>query len=250
MQVLIIEDERPASQKLQRMLKELDETTEIAGPLESVEQSINWFMANPAPDLVFMDIQLDDGLCFEIFENISIETPVIFTTAYDSYALKAFKVNSVDYLLKPIDSKELEQAIGKFKMVHSVNIDFSRIEDILKRIGPERKERLLIKTGMHYRSIPITDIHCFFINERSVFINTGGTNDYAVDFSLDRAEKMTDPNRFFRVSRNYIVNFTAIRDIIAYSSSRLKIIIEGRFRDNDIIVSRDRVADFKKWMDR
>ncbi|MDZ7738181.1 MAG: LytTR family DNA-binding domain-containing protein [Bacteroidales bacterium] len=250
MQVLIIEDERPASQKLQRMLNELDESIDIAGPLESVEDAINWFLANQAPDLVFMDIQLDDGICFEIFENISIETPVIFTTAYDNYALKAFKVNSVDYLLKPIDRQELEKAIDKFKMIHAGNIDFSKIEKILKRISPERKERLLIKTGMHYRSIQITDINCFFTREKSVFINKGGTNDYAVDFSLDKAEKMTDPKRFFRVNRNYIINFTAIRDIIAYSSSRLKIIIDGCHGDNDIIVSRERVADFKKWMDR
>lgn len=250
MQVLIIEDERPASQKLQRMLNGIDETMEIAGPLESVEESINWFMSNPPPDLVFMDIQLDDGLCFEIFENISIKTPVIFTTAYDNYALKAFKVNSVDYLLKPIDRQELEKAIDKFKMIHVGNIDFKRIEKILKKISPERKERLLIKTGMHYRSIQITDINCFFTREKSVFINTGGSNDYAVDFSLDKAEKMTDPRRFFRVNRNYIVNYTAIKDIITYSSSRLKIIIDSYHGNNDIIVSRERVADFKKWMDR
>ncbi len=250
MQVLIIEDERPASQKLQRMLNGIDETMEIVGPLESVEESINWFMSNHSPDLVFMDIQLDDGLCFEIFENISIKTPVIFTTAYDNYALKAFKVNSVDYLLKPIDRQELEKAIGKFKMIHAGNTDFSRIEKILKKISPERKERLLIKTGMHYRSIQITDINCFFTREKSVFVNTGGSNDYAVDFSLDKAEKMTDPERFFRVNRNYIVNYNAIKDIIAYSSSRLKIIIDGCPGDNDVIVSRERVADFKKWMDR
>lgn len=250
MQVLIIEDERPASQKLQRMLNELDESIKIAGPLESVEDSINWFLVNQAPDLVFMDIQLEDGLCFEIFENISIKTPVIFTTAYDDYALKAFKVNSVDYLLKPIDMQELRKALGKFKIIHADNIDFGRIEKILERINPERKERLLIKTGMHYRSIQITEINCFFTRERSVFINTGGTNDYAVDFSLDKAEKMTDPQRFFRLNRNYIVNFTAIKDIIAYSSSRLKIIIDGCQGDKDIIVSRERVADFKKWMDR
>lgn len=250
MKALIIEDERPASQKLQRMLNELDETMEIAGPLESVEDSINWFLSNPAPDLVFMDIQLEDGLCFDIFENIRIKTPVIFTTAYDNYALKAFKVNSVDYLLKPIDKQELKNSLDKFKNIHAGNIDFSRLEKVLDRINPERKERLLIKTGMHYRSIQITEINCFFTRERSVFINTGGKNDYAVDFSLDKAEKMTDPQRFFRLNRNYIVNFTAIKDIIAYSSCRLKIIIDGCHRDKDIIVSRERVADFKKWMDR
>lgn len=250
MKVLIIEDERPASQKLHRLLKDIDKTMEIAGPLESVEDSINWFIANPDPDLVFMDIQLDDGLCFEIFENISIKIPVIFTTAYDDYSLKAFKVNSVDYLLKPINMQELRKALDKFQMIHTDNIDFSRIERILARRNPERRERLLIKSGIHYRSIQITDINCFFTRERGVFINTGGSNDYAVDFSLDKAEKMTDPHRFFRLNRNYIVNFTAIKDIIAYSSSRLKIIIDGCHGDKDIIVSRERVADFKKWMDR
>lgn len=250
MKVLIIEDERPASQKLKRMLDELDKTIDVSAILESVEGSINWFLNNPHPDLVFMDIQLDDGLCFEIFENIKIDTPVIFTTAYEKYAIRAFRVNSVDYLLKPIKKKELADALAKYRKIHAGNTDYSAINRFLEEMNPERRERLLIKVGQHYRSVQIKDVQFFYTRDGSVFIKTEGGRDYALDFSLDRAEKMTDPKRFFRVNRNYIVNISAIKDIIAYSASRLKLLVDGHSDEDDILVSRDRVAQFKKWMNR
>ena len=250
MRVLIIEDEQPASQKLIRLIKEIDSSIEIAGIIESVEQATNWLCNNPHPELIFMDIQLEDGICFEIFENCTIKTPVIFTTAYNEYSLKAFKVNSVDYLLKPIVFEELKNAIEKFKTVHFQKVDFTKIESFINELQPKTKERFLIKIGEHYRSIQLSGINCFFIKERCNFINVDNGKIYAIDYSLDKIEDIIDPKMFFRVNRNFIVNFSAIHDIIAYSSNRLKIVLTNRAEKDEILVSRERVAEFKEWMDR
>jgi two-component system response regulator LytT len=250
MKILIVEDEKPAADRLARLLAQIDDTLSVMAVTETVEDTINWFQGNPAPDLIFMDIQLDDGLCFEIFENIEIKTPVIFTTAFDEYALRAFKVNSVDYLLKPVDKEALNKAIQKYRLVFKKDVDYSKFESLLNQFQPKTKERFLIKVGEHYKSVQITDINCFFIKERCNFINTRNGKNYAIDYSLDKAEKMLDPKKFFRVGRNFIINFSAIKDIIAYSSNRLKIIIDGWQDSEVILVSRERVSDFKDWMDR
>ena len=250
MKVLIIEDERLASQKLMRLLKEVDQTIEVVDVLKSVEQTINWIQENPVPELVFMDIQLEDGLCFEIFENIRIDAPVIFTTAYDEYTLKAFKVNSVDYLLKPIVCAELKNAIEKYINIHSINTDKSRLTTIINQLLPQTKERFLIKIGEHYKSISTFDIQCFYILERNTFISINSGKSYPVDYTLDNIEQLVDAKSFFRVNRNFIVNVNAIQDVIAYSSNRLKIVLLNRKEKDDIIVSRERVVTFKNWMDR
>jgi len=249
MKVLIIEDEKPASLRLQRMLHDIDDRVAVAATLESVEESSNWFISNPPPDLVFMDIELEDGLCFEIFENININIPVIFTTAYDEYAIRAFRVNSVDYLLKPFKEEELRKALDKFRKIHGPKKEGPVIDKMLKQMETRRRERFLVKIGQHYRPVQVTDIHFFFIREGCAFISTGSGREYAIDFSLERLEQMLDPERFYRVNRNYLVNISSIKDILAYSSSRLKLVLEGHDRQEDVIVSRDRVADFKKWMD-
>lgn len=250
MKVLIIEDERPASQKLIRLLEQIDAHIEILGVLRSVEQAINWFAENLAPELIFMDIQLEDGISFEIFEACEIKTPVIFTTAYDEYTLKAFKVNSVDYLLKPIALYELEKAISKFNTLHKQKTDFAKLESIIRDLQPKNKERFLIKIGEHYKSVPVSAISCFYSLEKNTFILTDTGKNYPIDYSLDKIEQMTDPRLYFRVNRNFIVNFYAIRDITAFSSSRLKINLTNRAETEEIIVSRERVSDFKDWMDR
>lgn len=250
MKVLIIEDERPASKKLIRMLKEADTRMEVTNTLVSVEQSVNWFLENQRPDLIFMDIQLEDGLCFEIFEKIQIKTPVIFTTAYDEYALKAFKVNSIDYLLKPINPNELRTAIDKFDMVHRTIQDYSKYASVIQQLPFQSKERFLIKIGEHYKSVPTSDIFCFYILERSVFLFSNSGKSYPVDYSLDKIEQLVDSKLFFRVNRNFIVNFYAIQDMIAYSSSRIKIILTNWHEKEKVLVSRERVSDFKTWMDR
>jgi DNA-binding LytR/AlgR family response regulator len=250
MKVLIIEDERPASQKLIRMLEEINPEIEVVDVLRSVEQAVNRFSENPSPELIFMDIQLEDGLCFDIFENCEINIPVIFTTAYDEYALKAFKVNSVDYLLKPVDRNELKNAIGKFTVIHQSGTDYSKLESVIKQLQPQQKERFLVKIGTHYKSIPTSTVNCFYIKERCTFLFTGAAKNYSLDYSLDKIEQLIDLKLFFRISRDMIVNFYAIRDVIACSSSRLKIILADWTEKGEIIVSRERVADFKKWMDR
>jgi DNA-binding LytR/AlgR family response regulator len=250
MKVLIIEDEKPASQKLIRLLEEVEPGIIILDVIGSIAGATNWLVSNQQPDLIFMDIQLEDGICFEIFEKCSIKTPVIFTTAYDEFSLKAFKVNSVDYLLKPIVPGELTKAIGKFKEIHDQKTEFQKIESIISQLQPKTKERFLVRTGEHYRSVPVSDINCFFIKEKCNFMNVNEGRIYAVDYSLDRIEQMIDPGMFFRVNRNVIINFSAIRDIIAYSSSRLKIIMERWKEEDEIIVSRERVNEFKKWIDR
>lgn len=250
MKVLIIEDERPAAQKLIRLLNEINSEIEIVDVLSSVEQAVNWFRENRSPNLIFMDIQLEDGLSFDIFENCRIDTPVIFTTAYDEYALKAFKVNSVDYLLKPIDRSELKNAIDKFAIIHQPKTDYSKLEAVIKQLQPQQKERFLVKVGEHYRSIPTSTIHCFYINERCTFLFTDTAKSYPLDYSLDNIEQLVDSKLFFRTSRDFIINFYAIRDMIAYSSSRLKVILANWAEKREIIVSRERVTGFKEWMDR
>jgi len=250
MKVLIIEDEMPAAGKLQRMLEKADPSITITETLGSVESTLNWLTENPAPDLIFMDIQLEDGICFEVFEKFDLTTPVIFTTAYNEYSLKAFKVNSVDYLLKPIDPEELKKALNKFRTIHYRKDDLIKIDSIIKQLQPRRKERFLVKIREHYKSIPVTDVKCFFVAERCNFMNVEDDKIYPVDYSLDKIEEMLDPGTFFRVNRNYIINYAAINDIISYSSNRLKIILKDRKDKDDIIISRDRVPEFKKWIDR
>ncbi|NWJ52545.1 MAG: response regulator transcription factor [Bacteroidetes bacterium] len=251
MNVLIVENEKPAIVGLSRLLKKIDIDINIVGTTESVESTINWFQNNPSPELIFMDIQLDDGLCFELFESIEIDIPVIFTTAYDEYTLSAFKVNSVDYLLKPIDESSLSNAINKFKSVHykkPVNDDILR--QLLKELNKGYKTRFLIKVGEHYKSILASEISCFYILERATFIKTSFDRDYSVDYSLDYLQKTIDPDKFFRINRNYIVNINAISDILSYSSSRLKIKLNNDKSIHDLIVSKEKVSDFKKWIDK
>jgi len=250
MNVLIIEDERPASQKLIRLLNQIDPAISVLAELQSVEQAINWFGENPAPELIFMDIQLEDGTCFEIFESCKIETPIIFTTAFDEYTLKAFKVNSIDYLLKPIAIDDLQKAIDKYQSIHGHKTDYKQLENIISQLQPQTKERFLIKVGEHYRSVQVANIHCFYVNERFNFILTDNGRNYPIDHSLDKIEQMVDSRTFFRINRSCLVNIYAIKDIISYSSHRLKIVMDGMPSSDHLLVSRNRVSDFKAWMDR
>lgn len=250
MKVLIIEDEKPAAQRLERLLKEIYPEIAISARLESVEETINWWMHNPHPDLLLMDIQLEDGVCFEIFEKVTINTPVIFITAFDEYALKAFKVNSIDYLLKPVDRGELAIALDKYKTFFNRSEFGGNLGNLIRNIHTGFKERFLIKIGEHYRSVPAKQIRCFFIREKYSFILTEQGKEYPLDYSLEKVERLLDPMHFFRINRNFIINYTAIKDVISYSTSRLKVIISGWNEVDDLIISRDRVSDFKNWMDR
>jgi len=203
------------------------------------------------PDLVLMDIQLDDGLCFEIFETIEIDIPVIFTTAYDEYTLRAFKVNSVDYLLKPIDEGSLRSAIAKYRKLYGERDPFRRdFRQLIHEFRSLYKSRFLVKIGEKYRSVPTGEISHFHISERNVFLNDNHGRDYGVDYSLEQLQNILDPRKFFRISRECIVNIDSIALMYSYSSGRLQLTLKNREKSDLFIVSRDKVAGFKKWIDR
>jgi len=252
MNVLIVENEKPAAEKLQRLLKKTDESITIAGVTETVEGTVNWLQNNPAPDLILMDIQLDDGICFELFDTIKVETPVIFTTAYNEYALQAFRVNSVDYLLKPVEEEAMRQAIDKYRNYHS-NIHGEGLKHLLAEMNRQFRNRFLIKIGSHFRSVLVKEICYFYILERATFLRTFSGKEYPLENSLDSVQKSLDPEIFYRINRNCLLNIDAISDIISYSSSRLQIKLIEKMPAPDesyLVVSREKVHGFKKWIDK
>ncbi|MGB0178300.1 MAG: LytR/AlgR family response regulator transcription factor [Owenweeksia sp.] len=252
MNILIIEDERPAAERLKRLLKDLLPGTFFHGPLDTVKSSVRWLEDNPPPDLIFLDIQLADGLSFEIFRQREIMTPVIFCTAYDQYAIQAFKLNSIDYLLKPIDPAELEKAVRKFSRLKEVQppvIDFEYLQKAISK--PERtyKSRFITKIGDQLKPVGVEEITVFYSADKATYMQLSNGKSYLLDYSLDQIEGLVDPSLFFRINRKYIVAVNSIDDIRTYSSSRLKVNLKG-INDNDILVSRERVNTFKEWLDR
>ncbi len=249
MKVVIIEDEKPAARRLSRMLNELN-INPIA-QLHSVEESINWFLENKQPDLLFLDIQLSDGLSFEIFDEIEVKSAIIFTTAYDEYALKAFKLNSVDYLLKPIDADELKNAIDKYQEIHVAKklntITNKQLKELIFPNTNKYKKRFTVKIGQHLKLISTASIECFFSENKATYFCTTNNRNYMIDDTLEELESKLSPETFFRVSRKYFVNINAIKDIISYTNSRLKIVLNN-YNETEIIVSRERVKDFKNWI--
>lgn len=250
MKTIIIEDEKPAARLLQRKLEKLGITAEVM--LHSVAEAIEWFTSNEHPDLIFLDIQLSDGLSFEIFENVSIKSAVIFTTAYDEYALKAFKLNSIDYLLKPIDEDDLEVAVHKFKSrlpkSEPSGFDFEQIRKMLGNpFGKNYKQRFTVKIGQHLKVIPTDEVECFFSENKGTYLHTFDGRDYLLDVTLETIEQELDPKSFFRVSRKFIVSLRASREITVYSNSRLKV-IPPTYKDDEVIVSREKVGDFRQWL--
>lgn len=252
MNVVIIEDEKPAARRLKRMLEKIGINAQVL--LHSVEESLNWFHSNAQPDLIFLDIQLSDGLSFEIFEEININSAIIFTTAYDEYALKAFKLNSVDYLLKPIDEDELNNAIKKFNAHHpkesNLQVNINDIRKLLiNPVDRKFKKRLTIKIGQQIKIIHVDEIECFYSENKSTYIHTHANRNYLLDGSLDHWQDLLDPDSFFRVNRTFIIHINAINNMISFTNSRLKLLLQS-FKDSQIIVSRERVKYFKDWIDR
>lgn len=249
MKCLIIEDEKVAAERLSKLIKTCDPGIEILAVTQSIVKSVEWFNSHSEPDLVFMDIQLSDGLSFEIFEQIESRFPVIFTTAYDEYALKAFKVNSIDYLLKPISAEELKNAIDKFKFQKpSIAYPQHVFDSMLQSMTQKYKSKFLIKVGEHLRVIPTMEIQCFYSMAKAVFLQNKQGRDYAVNYTLEQLEELLDPEKFYRINRRYIVAFHSIRDIISYSNSRLRLHLESNQSD-DLIVSRERVQPFRQWLE-
>lgn len=255
MNILIIEDEKPAARLLQRKVEKLG--LQVNTMLHSVEEAIAWFQNHPHPDLIFLDIQLSDGLSFEIFEYFDkaqqhIKSAVIFTTAYDEYALRAFKLNSIDYLLKPIDEEELSIAISKFKNQFQKNtissLDFEAIKRMLVNpVEKEYKKRFSAKIGQQLKVISIDEVECFYSENKGTYIHTLDNRDYLIDSTLEVVEAEINPKDFYRVSRKFIVPLKAVKEIQVYSNSRLKIILPT-FKDDEVIVARERVGDFKEWI--
>lgn len=254
MTTIIIEDEKPAARLLQRKLEKINIRVEVM--LHSVEESIEWFSGNEHPDLIFLDIQLSDGLSFEIFEKMDIKSAVIFTTAYDEYALRAFKLNSIDYLLKPIDEDDLEVAVLKYKSrlknqesnLVDLGIDFEKIKKMLSNpFEKSFKKRFTVKIGQHLKVISTDEIECFFSENKGTYIHTFDNRNYLIETTLELLEQELDPAAFYRISRKFIIPLKSIKEIVVYANSRLKVILPT-YKEDEVIVSREKVADFKNWI--
>jgi DNA-binding LytR/AlgR family response regulator len=251
MNVLIVENEGPAADRLIMMLNKLDRNLVIQDVVETVEAAVHRLQEGPLPDLIMMDVQLDDGLCFEIFETIKIDTPVIFTTAYDEYTLRAFKVNSIDYLLKPVQEDVLKSALEKYRKLYADKTSFrTDFHQLLQEFRNQYKTRFLIKINDKFKSVTIKEVSYFHISEKSVFLRDMGGQDYGIDYSLEQLQSTLDPRKFFRINRDCIVNIDSISLMHSYSSSRLQLSIKNQEKSELFVVSREKVAEFKKWIDR
>ncbi len=251
MNYIIIEDERLSAERLAGMIHRLFPELILVKTIDSVKSAVKWLSTNEQPALGFFDIQLADGLSFEIFEQIQLQFPVIFTTAFNEYAIKAFKVNSIDYLLKPIDEDELKNSVVKFKAgsTKPSALGNDTVAKALQMLTNTYKSRFLVKVGEHLRMVDIDDVSIFISMEKSTFIRTHNGRDYGIDFTLEQLEGLIDPNKFFRVNRKFIVDIKSIKDIISYSNSRLKLKLDVE-TDEDVIVSRERVGEFKDWLEK
>jgi DNA-binding LytR/AlgR family response regulator len=253
MNVLIIEDEPLAAQRLEKIAKELKPGIKVVDKIDSVKRSIEWLRKNDPPDLILMDIQLADGISFRIFEQCEVKSPVIFTTAFDEYALKAFKVNSIDYILKPVDKEELSNAFKKHEVLtQSANQNEKVMESIgyaMQMLTKKYKERFVVKVGEHLKSVEVAEVLFFFSLEKTTFAQTRDGRKHILDFTMDQVEGLINPERFFRINRKYFVAVDSIQDMISYTNSRLKLVLKTS-DDPEIIVARERVQEFKDWLDK
>ena len=251
MKVLIIEDEKPSARRLQRMLEK--QNVSVDKMLHNVQEAVEWFVNNEHPDLIFLDIQLSDGLSFEIFDEVVVNSAIIFTTAFDEYALQAFKLNSIDYLLKPIDEEELEAAVKKYlaraPQTQNVQLNFDDIKKLLVNpVEREYKKRFTTKIGQHIKMIPVDEIECFYSENKGTYAHTIDGRDYLLDTTLEQMEGEISPEVFFRINRKYYVNINAIKDIVSYTNSRLQLKLNS-YKEQEVVVARERVKDFKLWLE-
>ena len=251
MKVLIFEDEKLASERLGDLLKELRPNTEVVAAIKSVEAGVLWLQNNEHPDLIISDIQLLDGTSFEIFSQVPVKCPVIFTTAYDQYAIRAFEVNSVDYLLKPIQSEKLENAIKKYEHKSSgqSSIDMEQIKSLLQSDQKTYKSRFLVKVGQKIQAIPVEKIAYFFTRDKLTYIVTFENKKLPIDHTLEEIDGMLHPGHFFRINRKFIVHFEAVADIHPYFKGRLKLGLNPSI-DEEIVISTEKTPSFKRWLDQ
>lgn len=258
--LLLVEDEDLAAKKLKKMLFEIDPDMCCIGMTDSFESSVEWLKQNGCPDLIFMDIELADGQSFEIFSRIDVKCPVIFTTAYDEFALKAFKVNSIDYLLKPIKPEELKASLDKFKTLRTQSkgagigsgLQQQSIEKLVETLvaqqhGERYRNRFLVKSGQRLMPIAAEFISYFFTEDKIVFMRTKDNHKFAMDYTLDELEQQLDPKYFFRANRQFILNTICIDEIHTWFNGKLKVSVRPK-PEEEVIVSRERAGDFKSWL--
>jgi DNA-binding LytR/AlgR family response regulator len=261
MNAFVIEDEPLAARRLTDLLRRQHPPVEVRGTADSVEAAVVLLETAPTPpDVLFLDIHLADGLSFELFEKTTVSCPVIFTTAYDAYALRAFKVNSIDYLLKPIDEDELQAALRKLQAVRAAApapaapaFDATLLAQMLQQLQPQQhqyKKQFVVKVGEHLKVIPVESISYFFSLEKATFVQTRENRRFVVDQTLEQLEKLLDPRQFFRLNRAYYAHQDAIQDIIHYTNSRLKTVLTPAAPDGDVLISRERVPAFRAWLER
>jgi len=254
MKVLIIEDEHLTAERIRSLLTTIDPEIQVLGLMDSVKKAVRWFEEEGNPDLVFMDIQLADGISFDIFDRVRVEAPVVFITAYQEYAIRAFKVNSVDYLLKPIVQKDLEAALDKYRKIYHQNeqvpeINSDLLDRIRQMISKPYKSRFLVKVGDRIKSVDVEQILYFYSQQKGTFAHTEEGRNYAVDYTLDKLGEVLDPSLFHRINRQYISSHRAIEELLSLSGSKLKVRLLNS-NDEQIYVSRDRLGTFKKWLDQ
>ena len=252
MRIIIVEDEALAAEHLRDLLIQYDPTINLEGLFDSVEATLKWLNTNPLPDLAFLDIQLADGLSFELFEKFPLRCPVIFTTAYNEYALKAFKVNSIDYLLKPVDLEDLSGALKQYhvlKQAFTTSYPMDAIQNVMNALKPSFKSRFLVKMGHQLGSVQAEDIAYFYHENKVVWLKKHDNKKHAVDYTLDQLEGKVDPARFFRLNRKFLASIDAIKEVRSYSNSRLKITLNSMPDSEEILISREKVGAFKVWLD-
>lgn len=249
MNVIILEDEARAANHLARLITKIAPQMHIVASLETVRDAVTFLGRNPDVDLIFSDVQLADGLSFDLFGQVSVKCPIIFTTAYDHYAIEAFKTNGIDYLLKPIEEERLQKALEKVKQFTPA----LALEKILALANTTTnkayKSRFMVRAGDKIKSIPVEEILAFYSLEKATFIHTTDHRNYCIDYALEQLEALLDPAVCFKINRKYIVSMQACTNILAWTNSRLRLSIEG-IDDQDIIVAREKVQDFKNWLDR
>lgn len=251
MKILIVEDEPATARRMQKLLQEADADIQVLQITDSIESTVNWLQQNPLPDLIFMDIQLADGESFEIFTAVDVPCPVVFTTAYDKYAIEAFKVNSIDYLLKPVEKEAIDKALAKFRKIAPATapvIDYIKLAALIQQ--PTRSEvpkRMLIRYGDHIKAVEYSEVAYFYTIEKQVFCTTFAGDNYPAEYSLDKLGEMLDPEIFFRINRSFIVNYAAIDRMVSWSKSRIKLSLKP-VSTQDTVTSTERSGDFKRWL--
>jgi DNA-binding LytR/AlgR family response regulator len=248
--IVMLEDEEPASKRLQKLIKEIEPEAEIIAVLESISKAKAWLQQNLPPDLMLVDIHLADGISLELFKQVDVPCPLIFTTAYDEYALQAFKLNSIDYLLKPVKKDELLNAIEKFKKQKAKEQPPVDIQKLLEGIQPQPaqyRDRFIIRYGEHIKTIEVKDVSYFYTENRVNFLVTAEGKRYVVDYNLDQLERMLNPRTFFRINRQFIVSLQAIDDMTAWTKARVLIKLKPSNKQESI-VSTERSPEFKKWL--